>query len=59
MRENEMKKRTKEDLDNQIKFKLMKEYEETIKDKEFDKVLIDKLKKMDEIDKIKAEKINV
>ena len=57
LRENEMKKRTKEDLDNQIKFKLMKEYEETIKDKEFDKVLIDKLKKMDEIDKIKAEKI--
>ena len=57
MKENEMKKRTKEELDNQIKLKILKEHEEIIKEKEFNEILNDKLKKMDEIDKIKAEKM--
>ena len=49
-----MKKRTKEYLDNQIKLKLRKEYEENIKEKEFNELFNEKLKKMDEIDKIKS-----
>ena len=57
MKENEMKKRTKEELDNQIKLKLMKEYEENIKEKEFNDLLNEKLKKMDEIDKVKSQKM--
>ena len=57
IKENEMKKRTKEDLDNQIKLKLKKEYEENIKEKEFNELFNEKLKKMDEIDKIKSKKI--
>ena len=57
MRENEIKKRTKEELDNQIKLKLIKEHEENIKEKEFNDLLNEKMKKMDEIDKIKQEKM--
>ena len=57
MKENEIKKRTKEELDNQIKLKLKKEYEENLREKEFNILLNEKLKKMDEIDKIKQEKI--
>ena len=57
MKENEIKKRTKEDLDNQIKYKMQKEYEEIIKEKEFDELINQKMKKMDEVDKIKAEKM--
>ena len=57
IKENEMKKRTKEDLDNQIKSKIQKEQEETIKEKEFNEILNEKLKKMDEVDKIRNEKI--
>ena len=57
MKENEMKKRTKEDLDNQIKTKIQKEQEENIKEKEFNDILNEKLKRMDEVDKIRNEKI--
>ena len=57
MRENEIKKRTKEELDNQIKLKLIKEHEENVKEKEFNDLLNEKMKKMDEIDKIKQEKM--
>ena len=57
IKENEMKKRTKEDLDHQIKLKIQKEHEENIREKEFNEILNENLKKMDEIDKIKAEKI--
>ena len=57
IKENEMKKRTKEDLDNQIKTKIQKEQEENIKEKEFNDILNEKLKRMDEVDKIRNEKI--
>ena len=57
MKENEIKKRTKEDLDNQVKLKIKKEHEENLREKKFNELLNEKLKKMDEIDKIKNEKI--
>ena len=57
LKENEIKKRTKEELDNQVKLKIIKEHEETLREKKFNELLNDKLKKMDEIDKIKNEKI--
>ena len=57
MKDNEIKRRTKEDLDNQIKQKLKKEYENELKEKEFDKLMEEHLKKMDEIERQKAEDI--
>ena len=57
MKDNEMKRRTKEDLDNQIKQKIKKEYENELKEKEYDKLLQEHLKKMDEIEQKKAENI--
>jgi unconventional prefoldin RPB5 interactor 1 len=57
IKDNEMKKRTKADLDNQIKQKIKKEYEDELKEKEYDKIMKEHLKKMDEIEKKKAEDI--
>ena len=57
MKDNEMKRRTKEDLDNQIKQKIKKEYEEELKEKEYDKILEEHLKKIDEIERKKLEDI--
>ena len=57
MKDNEMKRRTKEDLDNQIKQKIKKEYEDELKEKEYDKILQEHLKKIDEIERKKAEEI--
>ena len=57
MKEKKKKKRTKEDLDNQVKLKIKKEHEENLREKKFNELLNEKLKKMDEIDKIKTEKI--
>jgi len=57
MKENEIKKRTKEDLDKQVILKIKKEHEENLREKKFNELLNEKLKKMDEIDKIKTEKI--
>ena len=57
MKDNEMKRRTKADLDNQIKQKIKKEYEEELKEKEYDKILEEHLKKIDEIERKKLEDI--
>ena len=57
IKDNEMKRRTKEDLDNQIKQKIKKEYEEELKEKEYDKILEEHLKKIDEIERKKLEDI--
>ena len=57
IKDNEMKRRTKEDLDNQIKQKIKKEYEDELKEKEYDKLMLEHLKKMDEIERQKAEDI--
>ena len=55
LRENEMKKRTKEDLDNQIKQKIKIKYEEKLREKEGDKLFQEHLKKIDQIEKEKQE----
>ena len=51
----EMKRRTKEDLDNQVKQKLKREYEEVLKDKEGDKIFQEHLKYIDELERQKQE----
>ena len=51
----EVKKRTREDLDNQIKQKLKMQYEEKLKEKEGEKIFQEHLRKMDEIEKEKRE----
>lgn len=53
-----IKKRTKEDLDNQVKQKLKREYEEELKEKEYDKIMRDHQKKLDEIERKKAEELH-
>ena len=51
----EVKKRTKEDLDNQIKQKIRIKYEEQLREKEGDKLFQEHLKKIDQIEKEKQE----
>lgn len=41
LKDMEIKKRIKEDLDNQIRQKLKRKHEENLKDKEFDQILLD------------------
>ena len=56
-KDNELKRRNKEDLDFQIKQKLRREYEEELKEKEYDNIVREHQKKMDEIEKEKLESI--
>ena len=51
----EIKRRTKEDLDNQVKQKLKREYEEVLREKENDKIFQEHLKHIDELEKEKQE----
>ena len=51
----EIKRRTKEDLDNQVKQKLKREYEEVLKEKESDKIFQEHLKHIDELEREKQE----
>ena len=51
----EIKRRTKEDLDNQIKEKLKREYEEVLKEREGEKIYQEHLKHIDELEKEKQE----
>ena len=57
IKDNEMKRRTKEDLDFQIKQKIIREKENELKEKEYDKVFQEHLKNIDEIERQKNEKI--
>ena len=57
MKEREVKKRTKEYLDFQIKEKIRREYEDELKEKEYNKLVEEHSKKMDEIERVKNEKI--
>ena len=57
MKDLEMKRRTKEDLDNQVKEKLKLELEEKIKEKEENEIFLEHLKQMDKIEKEKQELI--
>ena len=53
----QLKKRTKADLDDQVKEKVKKEYEEELKEKEYDKLFAEHQKKLDQIEKEKEELI--
>ena len=57
IKDEELKRRNKADLDLQIKQRLIKEYEEELKDEEYDKIMKEHQKEMDEIDRKKQESI--
>ena len=57
MKEKEVKKRTREYLDFQIKEKIRREYEDELKEKEYNKLVEEHSKKLDEIERVKNEKI--
>ena len=56
-RDTELKRRNREDLDLQIRQRMRKEYEEELKEKEYDNVLLEHQKKMDQLEKEKIEAI--
>ena len=57
IKDNELKRRNREDLDLQIKQKLRKEYEDELKEKEYDNILREHQKKMDEEERKRQELI--
>ena len=57
IKDNELKRRNKADLDLQIKQRLKQEYEDELKEKEYDKMMKEHQKEMDELDKKKQEAI--
>ena len=57
MKDEELKRRNKADLDLQIKQRLKQEYENELKDKEYDKLMKEHQKEMDEIERKKQEEI--
>ena len=57
IRDKEMQKRNREDLDLQIKQRLKKEYEDELKEKEYDKLMKEHQKKLDELERQKQEAI--
>ena len=57
IKDNELKRRNKADLDLQIRQRLKQEYEEELKDKEYDKMVKEHQKEMDELDKKKQEEL--
>lgn len=57
IRNAQLKKRTKADLDEQVKAKVKKEYEEELKEKEYDKLFKEHQKELDKIEKEKEELI--
>ena len=57
LKDKEVKKRTKDYLDLQVKEKIKKEYEEELKEKEYNKIMEEHSKKLDEIERVKAQKI--
>ena len=57
IKDNELKRRNREDLDLQIKQKLRKEYEDELKEREYDNILREHQKKMDEEERKRQELI--
>ena len=57
IRSTQQKKRTKAELDEQVKEKIKKEYEDELKEKEYDKLFKEHQKELDEIEKEKEKKI--
>ena len=55
IRSAQLKKKTKADLDEQVKAKVKKEYEEELKEKEYDKLFKEHQKELDKIEKEKEE----
>lgn len=55
LKDKELKNQMKEALDEQVKEKIKKEYEEELKEKEYDKKMKEHSKKLDEIDRKKEE----
>ena len=57
LKDKEIKKRTKEDLDNQIKQKLVRLNEEKLKEKEYDKVTIDHVEKLNKLEQQRKQEL--
>ena len=57
IRQKQQKKRTKYELDEQIKEKIKKEYEDELKEKEYDKIFKEHQKELDKIEKEKEKLI--
>ena len=57
LKDKAQKKRNKYYLDLQVKEKIKKEYEDELKDKEYDKIMQEHSRKLDEMEAIKAQKI--
>lgn len=57
IRTTQQKKRAKYDLDEQVKEKIKKEYEDELKEKEYDKIFKEHQKELDKIEKEKEKKI--
>ena len=57
MKDKVNKRRTKEFLDHQVSEKIKKEYEDELKEKEYNKIIQEHSKKLDEMEQIKAQKI--
>jgi len=57
LKDKEIKKRTKEDLDNQIKQKLVRLHDERLKDKEYDKVTIDHVEKLNKLEQQRKQEL--
>ena len=57
MKDNELKKRNRADLDLQIKQRLKQEYENELKDREYDRLMTEHQKELDEIERKKQEEI--
>ena len=57
IRNNQLKKRTKYELDEQVKEKIKKEYEDELKEKEYDKLFKEHQEKLDKIEKEKEKLI--
>ena len=58
MKDYEIKRRTKEDLDIQVKEKLKREYEEELRNKEYARIWKEHLKDIDEIERKKQEEMH-
>ena len=57
LKDKEIKKKNKDFLDFQVKEKIKKEAEEELKEKEYNKAREEYIKKLDEIEEVKAQKI--
>ena len=57
IKDEELKRRNKADLDLQVRQRIKREYEEELKEKEYDKMMKEHQKAMDELDKKKMEEI--